>query len=192
MILIVGLGNPGPRYADTRHNIGFVVADHLFVSARASLWAKRFSGDFVQVELGGQRAALLKPMEFMNRSGHSVAAAASFYKLASSDILVIHDELDLPFGAVRLKKGGGEAGHNGLRSISAALGTQEYVRARIGIGKPPPDFRGSGADFVLEAFAVTERAALDDLVGRAADAVTLVATRGLDEAMNLTNRRIKN
>lgn len=189
MILIVGLGNPGSRYAETRHNIGFVVVERIVSRACGTPWKQRFSGLVSELELGGQRALALEPQTFMNRSGESVRSAASFYKIAPRDILVIHDELDLPFGTVRLKLGGGEAGHNGLRSVTEQLGTRDYVRVRVGIGKPPPGFRGDGADFVLQAFAPAERASLDDLVDRAGSAVALLAERGLEHAMNVTHRR---
>jgi peptidyl-tRNA hydrolase, PTH1 family len=119
----------------------------------------------------------------------SVLAAAGFYKVPPADVLVVHDELDLAFVDVRLKKGGGEAGHNGLKSVSQHLGTKEYVRLRLGVGKPPPGFQGSGADFVLEGFAPAERAQIGDFVNRAADAVALFVERGLEHAMNVTNRR---
>lgn len=189
MILIVGLGNPGGRYAETRHNIGFIVVERIVARASATPWRQRFSGLVSELELGGQRALALEPQTFMNRSGESVRAAASFYKIPPRDILVIHDELDLPFGTVRLKLGGGEAGHNGLRSITEQLGTRDYVRLRVGIGKPPAGFRGDGADFVLQAFAPAERASLDELVERASSAVALLAERGLEHAMNVTHRR---
>jgi PTH1 family peptidyl-tRNA hydrolase len=191
-MLIVGLGNPGPEYAATRHNVGFLVVDRLLERATGGGWQRKFSGDFSQVELGGRRLYLLKPQTFMNRSGRAVGAAASFYKVPPTDVLVVHDELDVPFATQRLKRGGGEAGHNGLRSVTEGLGSKDYVRLRFGVGKPGPEFRGSGADFVLQGFAPTERATLDDLVERAADAVALVVDRGVDEAMNAINRREPN
>jgi PTH1 family peptidyl-tRNA hydrolase len=125
----------------------------------------------------------------MNRSGTSVQAALAFFKIPVEELLVVHDELDLGFGDIRLKKGGGVAGHNGLKSISEQLGTPDYARLRVGIGKPPPGFRGGGRDFVLEGFRPAEKAELGQLVGRAADAVELVAKLGLAAAMNTTNRR---
>jgi PTH1 family peptidyl-tRNA hydrolase len=189
VILLVGLGNPGTRYAQTRHNVGFVVADQIVRDTGVGTWREKFSGHLADAEVGGQRVLALKPMTYMNESGRSVGAAASFYKIAASDVVVVHDELDLPFATVRLKFGGGEAGNNGLRSISQHLGTKDYVRLRIGIGKPPPGFKGSGADFVLEGFSSAERAQLGDVVERARDAVALLVGRGLEFAMNSTNRR---
>ena len=189
MILVVGLGNPGSRYADTRHNIGFRVADELASRAKVESWRSRFSGDFALTAMGSERLALLKPGTFMNVSGRSVRPAASFYKLDLDRVVVVHDELDLPFGQIRLKLGGGDAGHNGLRSITSELGSSDYVRLRFGIGHPPEDFGGSGADYVLQAFAPAELAELGARVGAAADAVELVVRRGLTAAMNTTNQR---
>jgi PTH1 family peptidyl-tRNA hydrolase len=189
VILLVGLGNPGKRYAETRHNLGFKVLDRIVERAGGASYREKFSGLVADVELAGERALALKPQTYMNESGRSVGAAATFYKVLARDIVVIHDELDLPFGTVRLKLGGGAAGNNGIKSVSEHLGTPDYVRVRVGIGKPPPGFRGSGADFVLEGFALAERAELGGLVEQASDAVALLAERGLEHAMNVTNRR---
>ncbi|HEX4475671.1 MAG TPA: aminoacyl-tRNA hydrolase [Polyangiaceae bacterium] len=189
MILLVGLGNPGKRYADTRHNVGFAVLDEVVRRSGGGPWRDKFSGQFADVEHKGHRTLGLKPETFMNDSGRSVRAGATFYKVVPADVVVVHDELDLPFGVIRLKLGGGEAGHNGLRSVSAELGTKDYVRLRVGVGKPPAGFRGGGAEFVLQAFAPAERAELDGIVGQAADAVELVLDQGLEHAMNVTNRR---
>lgn len=189
MILVAGLGNPGSRYAETRHNIGFIVVERVVARAGGTPWRPRFSGLISELTLAGERALVLEPQTFMNRSGEAVRAAAAFYKIQPREVLVVHDELDLPFGTVRLKLGGGEAGHNGLRSVTEQLGTRDYVRLRVGIGKPPPGFRGDGADFVLQAFAPAERASVDDLVERASSAVALFAERGLEHAMNVTHRR---
>jgi PTH1 family peptidyl-tRNA hydrolase len=186
MMLLVGLGNPGKRYAETRHNVGWAVIDRTVGHAP---WREKFSGLFAEFELEGQKAYALKPQTYMNESGRSVAAATAFYKIEPRDVLVLHDELDLPFGTVRVKVGGGEAGHNGLRSVSQHLGTKDYARIRIGVGKPPPGFHGDGADFVLQAFSPAERAQLDDIVERAREAVGLVVGRGLEYAMNVMNRR---
>ncbi|HEX7671874.1 MAG TPA: aminoacyl-tRNA hydrolase, partial [Polyangiaceae bacterium] len=176
------------RYAETRHNLGFQVVEHLSGKSGAA-WREKFSGKFANVELEGNQVGLLEPQTFMNDSGRSVGAAVSFFKLEPGQVLVVHDELDLPFGVLRLKVGGGEAGNNGLKSVSQHLGTKDYVRLRVGIGKPPPGFNGSGADFVLQAFAPDERAVLGDLVVQASDAVALFVGKGLDHAMNVTNRR---
>jgi len=189
VILVVGLGNPGKKYAATRHNLGFLVVDRVVERAAAPAYREKFSGAFTDFERAGTRMGVLKPATYMNDSGRSVLAAAAFYKIAPGEVLIVHDELDLAFGDVRLKRGGGEAGHNGLKSVTQHLGTKDYVRLRLGVGKPPPGFHGSGADFVLEGFALAERAQVGDIVERAADAVALFVERGLEHAMNVTNRR---
>jgi PTH1 family peptidyl-tRNA hydrolase len=187
-MLIAGLGNPGPRYAATRHNAGFLVADELGARTRAA-WRAKFQGSFAQVEIGAERGVLLKPETYMNESGQSVRAAADFFKISPASVLVIHDELDLPFGTLRLKQGGGTAGHRGVDSVRAHLGTPDFARLRFGIGRPPPGFGGSPTDFVLEAFPLADREDLRKLVERAADVVALVAERGIAEAMKVTNQR---
>lgn len=188
-MIVVGLGNPGPEYAQTRHNLGFMVVDELAARAGGAAFRNKFQGELAESRVGGGPATLLKPQTYMNNSGRSVQAALAFYKLPPSELLVVHDELDLEFGDVRLKQGGGNAGHNGLKSITQSLGTPDYARLRVGIGKPSPGFGGSGADFVLEGFRAAEKAELGRLVERAADAVELVAKVGLAAAMNTTNRR---
>ena len=196
MILLVGLGNPGDRYRDTRHNVGFMALDLIAERWGRPPWRSKLHAETAQVDVpGGQgdadRAVLLKPQTYMNRSGDSVQPAAAFYKIAPENVVVVHDELDLPFGQVRLKSGGGVAGHNGLRSISLRLGTNDYVRVRIGIGRPPPEFRGSGADYVLQGFSPAEQAELAEVVQSAADAIEMFAREGLSAAMNTINRRAK-
>jgi PTH1 family peptidyl-tRNA hydrolase len=188
-VIVVGLGNPGPEYAATRHNLGFMVIDLLGERAGGVRFRTKFQGEYADASLGGKPAMLLKPLTYMNNSGRSVQAALAFFKAPPDELLVVHDELDLPFGDVRLKQGGGDAGHRGLKSITELLGSSEYPRLRLGIGKPPPGFRGGGADFVLEGFRPAEKAELGPLVERAADAVELVAKVGLAAAMNTTNRR---
>jgi len=190
VILVVGLGNPGRRYEETRHNVGFMVAERI-VGGAAGLWREKFRGRFAQIELGSARVAVLEPHTYMNESGGSVRPAATFFKVPPADVLVVHDELDLPFGQIRLKQGGGDAGHKGLKSITSHLGTPEYMRLRVGIGRPPPGFRGDVADYVLQAFASAERADLDDVVDRAADVVAEVVERGIAAVMNATNQRAK-
>ena len=183
MFLVAGLGNPGPDYAGHRLNVGFRVLDVLSRRLGVSFRGK-FHADFAQAEARGHKVALLKPMQFMNLSGHAVRDAARFFQIAPSDVLVVHDELDLDFGVVRLKVAGGAAGHNGLRSIADCLGTLEFARVRFGVGRP----RGKGADYVLSDFARPEREALPALLDRAADAVELVLDRGVRLAMNEVNR----
>ncbi len=190
MILVVGLGNPGRRYEDTRHNVGFMVVERV-ASRAGGQWREKFRGRFAQIDIGSERVAVLEPHTYMNESGGSVRPAATFFKVPPSDVLVVHDELDLPFGEIRLKQGGGDAGHNGLKSVTSHLGTPDYMRLRIGIGRPPAGFRGDMADYVLQAFASAERADLDDVVVRAADVVALVVERGIAAAMNVTNQRAK-
>jgi PTH1 family peptidyl-tRNA hydrolase len=191
VILVVGLGNPGERYADTRHNIGFRVVERLSARASATRWQERFDGRFTLAEVAKTRSGLLMPLTFMNLSGKSVQPAMSFYKVDLESLVVIHDELDVAFGEIRLKLGGGDAGHRGVRSIAQTLGTDAFVRLRVGVGRPPPDFRGDAAAFVLEAFAPAERPDVETLVDRAAGAVELLVDRGLAAAMNATNQRQK-
>ncbi len=191
MILVVGLGNPGDRYADTRHNIGFRVVERLLAKGAAPQEKERFSGSFTSFDLARQRVGFLRPLTFMNLSGSSVQTAMSFYKLGLGELLVVHDELDIGFGELRLKLGGGDGGHRGVRSITEHLGSDAYARLRVGIGRPPPDFRGDAAAFVLEAFSLAERAGIETLVDRAAGAVELFVESGLAKAMNATNQRPK-
>ena len=188
-LLVVGLGNPGAEYAATRHNIGFLVVDELAQRAGSPPWRKKFHGELAEGRLAGEPAWFLKPLTYMNESGRSVGAAVSFYKVPLESLLVIHDELDLPFAEIRIKMGGGDAGNRGIRSVTGQLGKPDYVRIRVGIGKPPPGFRGGGADFVLQGFAPAERAELAALVARAADAAELIAKSGLAAAMNITHRQ---
>lgn len=184
MHLIVGLGNPGPTYARNRHNVGFMVVDRLAMAAGAEL-REKLKGRFAKVRVPGEEAVLLEPMIFMNRSGESVQAAMQFFKVALPDVVVVHDELDLPFGTVRLKNGGGAAGHNGLRSIIQHCGA-DFLRLRIGIGRPP---HGTTESWVLGDFDATESAALPDVLDVAARAVSAVVAEGISAAMNTVNVR---
>jgi PTH1 family peptidyl-tRNA hydrolase len=187
-VLVVGLGNPGPKYAAMRHNLGFMVVDELAARAGMPPFRTKFHGELAEARLGGHSLALLKPLTYMNDSGRSVRAAMTFFKLPLGELVVVHDEIDLPFAEIRLKTGGGDAGHRGVRSIVADLGSPDFIRIRIGVGRPPPGFRGSPADFVLQGFAPAERAELAPLVTRAADAAELIAGRGLAAAMNQIHR----
>jgi PTH1 family peptidyl-tRNA hydrolase len=182
LMLVVGLGNPGPGYAGNRHNAGFMVADELAGRLGARFKAHKSGADVVEGRLGGRRVVLAKPRTFMNVSGGPVVAVARFYKVEPADIIVVHDELDLPFGTVRLKRGGGENGHNGLRSISKAMATKDYFRVRFGVGRPPG--RMDPADFVLRDFSSTERRELPFMVDRCADAVESLLAEGLEPAQN--------
>ena len=188
-LLVVGLGNPGAEYAATRHNAGFFVIDELASRGGQPAFRQKFHGELAEARLPSGPVTLLKPLTYMNESGRSVGAAVSFYKVPLESLLVIHDELDLPFAEIRIKMGGGDAGNRGIRSVTGQLGKPDYVRIRVGIGKPPPGFRGGGADFVLQGFAPAERAELAALVARAADAAELIAKSGLAAAMNITHRQ---
>jgi PTH1 family peptidyl-tRNA hydrolase len=180
--LVVGLGNPGPQYAGNRHNVGFLVLDELAARMGGKFKAHKSGADLLEGRLAGGRAVLAKPRSFMNVSGGPVAGAARFYKLEPAAVVVVHDELDLPFGTVRLKLGGGENGHNGLRSISKSLGTRDYYRVRFGVGRPPG--RMDPADYVLRDFAAAERKELAFELDRCADAVEALLAHGLETAQN--------
>jgi PTH1 family peptidyl-tRNA hydrolase len=188
-MLLVGLGNPGERYARTRHNVGFHVLERLAGRMGHGDWRARFRGQFLLAQRDEQRLVLLKPETFMNRSGVSVRSAATFFKIEPEHTLVVHDELDLPVGSVRLKRGGGEAGHNGLKSITAELGTADYLRLRVGVGRPPPG--DVVADFLLRALSEGEQAELQPSIEEASDAAALVIDQGSERAMNLVNRKQK-
>jgi PTH1 family peptidyl-tRNA hydrolase len=182
-LLVVGLGNPGENYARTRHNVGFMVADVLAARLGAKFKAHKRSGAEISTgRLAGRSVVLAKPRCYMNESGRQVGPLAKFYSVQPSDIVVLHDELDLDFGRIRLKLGGGEGGHNGLRSVAAALGTKDFHRVRIGIGRPPG--RKDPAAFVLEPFNATERAEVPTICEQAADAAELLIEFGLEPAQN--------
>jgi PTH1 family peptidyl-tRNA hydrolase len=185
-LLVAGLGNPGREYADTRHNVGFMVADEL-ARRHGGSWRAKFSGDLVEVRLDGLRLGLLKPQTFMNESGRSVGAAVRFFKVDPAALLVVHDEVDLEPGRLQVRLGGGLAGHNGLRSVAQHLGTGEFGRVRIGVGRPERGDPRPVADFVLSPFPAEVDVGV--LVARAADAVETVARDGLDEAQNRFNER---
>jgi PTH1 family peptidyl-tRNA hydrolase len=186
-LLVAGLGNPGREYAATRHNVGFMVADEL-ARRLAGSWRAKFSGDLAEVRLDGLRLAVLKPQTFMNESGRSVGAAVRFFKVEPDDLLVVHDEVDLEPGRLQARLGGGLAGHNGLRSVAHHIGTPDFARLRIGVGRPERGDPRPVADFVLSAFP--PELDVDSLVAKAADAVETVATEGLEEAQNRFNERV--
>ena len=183
VLLIVGLGNPGPDYAGNRHNVGFMVADELAGRVGGKFKSHKTGAEVLEGRLADRRVVLAKPRTFMNLSGGPVAGLARFYKATPGTLIVVHDELDIPFATLRLKLGGGENGHNGLRSISKSLGTRDYYRVRFGIGRPPG--RMHPADFVLRDFSSTERKELPFALDRAADAVEALASKGLEVAQNL-------
>ena len=180
--LVVGLGNPGPAYVGNRHNIGFLVADELADRMGGRFKAHRSGAAVLEGRLAGERAVLAKPQSFMNLSGGPVAGLVRFFKVSPASVVVVHDELDIPFDTVRLKLGGGDNGHNGLRSITKSLGTKDYYRVRVGIGRPPG--RMDPADFVLRDFSTVERRELAFVIDRAADATEALLSRGLEAAQN--------
>jgi peptidyl-tRNA hydrolase, PTH1 family len=195
--LVVGLGNPGPDYAGNRHNVGQMVLDELARRAGATFSARSVGGAraaTAEARLGvlaggapGPRVVLAKPSSYMNVSGGPVAGLAQYFRVAPDHVVVVHDEIDLPFAELRLKIGGGEGGHNGLRDITKALGTRDYVRVRVGVGRPPG--RMEAADYVLKDFAPAERKDLPWLVDAAADAAELVVVDGLDKAQLIVHTK---
>ncbi|MTE19397.1 aminoacyl-tRNA hydrolase [Streptomyces sp. TRM43335] len=187
--LVVGLGNPGPQYAANRHNVGFLVADLLAERIGGRFRTHRARAQVLEGRLGvpgtgSRRVVLAKPMSYMNLSGGPVTALRDFYKVPVDRLVVVHDELDIDYGALRLKRGGGDNGHNGLKSVTKALGP-DYHRVRFGIGRPPG--RMPVADFVLKDFSSTERKELDYFVDRAADAVECLLVEGLERAQGAYN-----
>ena len=182
-LLVVGLGNPGPAYAKTRHNIGFMVADVLASRIGSAFKAHKKSGaEVLTGQLAGRPVVLAKPRCYMNESGRQVGPLAKFYSVPAANVVVLHDELDIDFGRIRLKFGGGEGGHNGLKSVASALGSKDFQRVRIGVGRPPG--RKDAAVFVLEAFNSTERPEIPTICEQAADATELLITQGLEPAQN--------
>jgi PTH1 family peptidyl-tRNA hydrolase len=197
-MLVVGLGNPGPRYVGSPHNVGFRVVDHLaerhgvtaFGAANASAepgpWQERFGARLCLAALDARELVLLEPMTFMNRSGESVRKAMAYFQIEQEQALVVHDELDLPLGALKLKRGGGEAGHNGLKSVSAELGTRDYARLRVGVGRPAV---GEVVDYLLAPLPTDAAAQIDARLDAAEAAIGLWAKHGIEHAMNLVNRK---
>jgi PTH1 family peptidyl-tRNA hydrolase len=187
VLLVVGLGNPGREHEGQRHNVGFMAVDAL---ARAEGWPEykaKWNALWTRGELAGQPVAVLKPQTYMNLSGESVQPAAAFLKVETRDVVVVHDEIDLPWKDVRLKMGGGHAGHNGLRSLIQHLGTPDFARVRVGVGRPPPGREVHG--WVLAGFDPVERAELPEILDRATDAVRRLAKDGLAPAMNAVNTK---
>src|SRR3954468_19550852 len=185
-LLVVGLGNPGREYARNRHNVGYLVADEL-ARRHGGAWRSKFSGQLAEIRLDGHKVALLKPETYMNESGRAVSAAARFYKLEPDEVLVIHDEGDFDLGRLELKVGGGLAGHNGLRSVAQQLGSPDFLRLRISVGRPERGDPRPLADWVLANFEPHEDPG--DLVKRAADAVELLVADGVERTQLQINRR---
>jgi PTH1 family peptidyl-tRNA hydrolase len=185
-LLVVGLGNPGREYARNRHNAGFMVADEL-ARRYGGTWKSKFNGELAEVRIDGHKVALLKPQTYMNDSGRAVSAAARFFKVEPDAILVVHDEGDFDLGRLQARLGGGLAGHNGLRSIASHLGTPDFLRLRIGVGRPERGDRRKLADFVLSDFEPHDDA--ETLIARAADAVETLDAEGLEAAQRRFNER---
>jgi PTH1 family peptidyl-tRNA hydrolase len=183
-LLVAGLGNPGGEHAQDRHNVGWMVVDEL-ARRHGGAFKGKFSGRLADVRLGDARLALLKPETYMNESGTSIQAAAAFYKVAPEDVVVVHDDVDLEVGRLQARLGGGLAGHNGLRSIASRVGSQDFLRLRIGVGRPGRGDRRPVADFVLSPFAPEDDA--EALISRAADAVETLARDGLEAAQRTFN-----
>lgn len=175
--LIVGLGNPGSKYRDTRHNIGFMAVD-AFAEKENIPWKEKFNGEYATFTYKGEKGYLLKPMTYMNLSGESVQKAAHFFKVEKKDILVIHDELDLAYGTGELKKGGGLAGHNGLKSIAENLSTKDFLRMRLGIGRPK---HGDVSNFVLSDFSKEEEVHLEGFIDKVVNALSSIITDGFEK-----------
>lgn len=184
--VIVGLGNPGPKYQWTRHNAGFLFLDRLAHLENVSITRKSFSGLAGELARKDDRLVLLKPQTFMNLSGRSVMQALQFYKLPLSQLIVVHDELDIPFGTVRFKQGGGHGGHNGLRSIKEQLGKDDFLRLRIGIGRPP---HGDTTNYVLGTIPPEQMEVLPRVLDGALDMLEMMLDEGLPKAMSLFNNR---
>ncbi len=186
--VVAGLGNPGEEYSASRHNLGFRVVDRLANSRKAEFSRRKFKGVIAETDIGGAPVLLVKPQTYYNLSGDCVSSVLSYYKLAPANLIVIHDELDLEAGRLRLKQGGGDAGNRGVRSVAQALGTPDFVRVRIGIGRPT---EGQGAkERVLGAPNAQERHFLDEVADRAAQAVEAVIGEGLERAMGRFNQRV--
>jgi len=176
MWLVVGLGNPGPQYELTRHNVGFLAADLLVASAS---YKKAFGGEVAKISVSNKPCVVLKPHRFMNRSGSSVQEAATFFKIDLSNLIVVHDELDLPLGELRIKQGGSDGGHNGLKDITRLVGPN-YIRVRLGIGRP--NFKGTEADYVLKPFKNDEWPVVEAILPKALAAIESIISSGLEQA----------
>lgn len=185
--VVAGLGNPGDDYARSRHNLGFRVVELLAKTSRTDFDRRKFQGYLATVELGGASALLVKPQTFYNLSGDCVSAVLSYFRVPPARLIVVHDELDLPLGRLRLKQGGNDAGNRGVRAIAESLGTPDFVRVRVGIGRPPEG--DETKDYLLRTQSTQERAALADLIGRAAEAVEAIISDGLERAMGRFNQR---
>jgi peptidyl-tRNA hydrolase, PTH1 family len=185
--LVVGLGNPGEAYVHTRHNFGYLVADRLAEALGCGSASERFGAEILEARLPADRIAIVKPLTYMNHSGEAVGAALRYYRLGLEDLLVVHDDLELDPFRVQVKVGGGHGGHNGLKSVNAHVGSPDYARVRMGVGRPPP--RMDPADYVLARFPAAEKSEVDACVARATEAAKMVVLLGAVKAMNEFNRR---
>ncbi len=189
MKIIVGLGNPGIPYRMTRHNVGFQVVDRLAKISHISIRTKRFKSLYGKGWIDSQEAVLVKPMTFMNRSGEAVKKASDFFHLGMDDLVIVHDDLDLPFGRLRFKQRGRDGGHQGVRSIIESMGGNDFLRLKVGIGRPPVEM--DPAEYVLEAFDRIEQSQLDGLLSQAAEALKVVLLEGLEKGMNLIQKKVR-
>jgi PTH1 family peptidyl-tRNA hydrolase len=187
--LVVGLGNPGEGYARTRHNVGFLVAERLARALGAEWTVRKFASELAEARAGQEKVWIMKPQTYMNRSGEAVGPALRFWKLGLEDLVVVHDEIELEPFRIQLKVGGGDSGHNGVKSVNAHAGGRDYLRVRIGVGRPPPAM--DPADYVLGRWKKAEEAEVDACVDRAADAARLCVELGTAKAMNQVNRRAR-
>jgi PTH1 family peptidyl-tRNA hydrolase len=185
--IIVGLGNPGIQYRMTRHNIGFQVVDRLAQISHLSIRTKRFNSLYGTGRIDSQQVVLAKPSTFMNRSGEAVNKAADFFHLSVEDLVVVHDDLDLPFGRLRFKRRGGDGGHQGVRSIIEVTGENNFLRLKVGIGRPP--WGMDPTEYVLEAFDKIEQSHLDQILLQAAESLRVMLLEGLEKAMNQFQRK---
>jgi PTH1 family peptidyl-tRNA hydrolase len=185
--LVVGLGNPGPDYARTRHNVGYLVADAFARQLGAEFALRKFQSELAEGRAGAEKVWVMKPQTWMNRSGEAVGPALHFWKAELGDLVVVHDDLELEPYRIQLKVGGGHGGHNGLKSVNGHVGGVDYARVRVGVGRPPPEM--DPADYVLGRFPKGEQASLDACVERAVEAVRLAVELGAAKAMNQVNRR---
>jgi PTH1 family peptidyl-tRNA hydrolase len=185
--LIVGLGNPGVRYQRSRHNIGFLVVDRLAETNHILISNKRFKSLYVIGRVDSQKVVLVKPMTFMNRSGEAVKKAVHFFHVGMEDLIVIHDDLDLPFGRLRFKRRGGDGGHQGIRSIIESMGGNMFLRLKVGIGRPPKGV--DPAEYVLNPFDEAQQPHLDEILNQAVEAIVVMLSEGMERAMNRYQRR---
>lgn len=186
--LVAGLGNPGKKYADTRHNVGFMVADELARSYNLSFQNSRFDAEIAKGDIGGRKVIIAKPLSFMNLSGHPIHGIADYFRITSEDMLVVYDDIDLAFGRIQLRQKGGHGGHKGIKSIMETFGGDSFVRLRVGVGRPA--MRQTAADYVLGEFSKDEKSVLYQIIERAKDAVVTVLCKSAQIGMNEFNNKL--